>query len=205
MPETSDVKNTKELVRLFPCWAAAKKEKWLSKKAAAGWMFTDAGFKAVYRFKKNEKGKLRFAVEYMGKSPDVPADIADDCNCGWEYIGRFGRYRYYYTEESGEVQPAHPAADNKIEPEYLRGVTTNLITLLLLNAPGTIYCILFVMLFFINGGFAFQELYMTNNGALYFFGAVLGIIAYVVLTRWLVLNSGRIRIITKDRLEKSTK
>ena len=93
MPQkTADNRNTKEFVRLFPCWASTNKEKWLSKKAASGWLFTDSGNGAIYRFTKSDKRKLVFAVEYMGKNPDIPLEIANDCNSGWEYVGRFGKY-----------------------------------------------------------------------------------------------------------------
>ena len=36
-------------------------------------MLSDIGYGVIYRFNKNEKRKLHFAVEYLGKSPDIRA------------------------------------------------------------------------------------------------------------------------------------
>lgn len=196
MPRTPQTKDTKEFVRLFPGWASVKAEKWLSKKASKGWLFTDTGFLSVYRFKKIDAKMLRFAVEYMGKNPDIPLEIANDCNSGWEYAGRFGKFRYYYTELT-ENETKHPALDNKTEAAYLRGVMTNLITLMLLNIPGTLYCAAFIFLFFIDGGFVIGDLLTSSgNGSLYLFGCVAGITAYITLFKWLRMTTHRLNFIT---------
>jgi hypothetical protein len=192
--------NLKERIKMFPCWAGIKREKWLSRKAFSGWMLSDVGYGVIYRFKKSEKRKLRFAVEYLGKNPDIPGEIENDRAAGWEFLGRFGKYRYYYREEDIPGEPAHPAADNQIEQGCLRSITTNLITLLLLNIPGTLYCMAYLGIFFIGGGFLISDLiFETENGVLYLLGGILGIVGYVFLFRWLVMTRKRLKFILKGR------
>lgn len=193
-------RQTKEKIKLFPCWASMKKEKWLARMALAGWMLSDIGYGVIYRFNKNEKRKLHFAVEYLGKSPDIPGEIEGDRKSGWEYVGRLGKFRYYFHEDGASPEPEHPAFDNQIEPDYLRKITTSLFSLLLLNIPGTIFCIAYLVIFFANGGFFISDLvFESGNGVLYLFGAILGIVSFVVLFRWLIMARQRLKSISKRR------
>ena len=80
---------------------------------------------------------------------------------------------------------------------------TNLITLMLLNIPGTFYCVVY-LLFFFGDGFGIKHLLTeSGDGVLYLIGAILGAISYIFLFRWLSMSLRRLNAVTrKNTLEK---
>ena len=171
----------RDRIRIFGCWSHAQEERYLEKCAARGWRLCAVAKPCIYRFEKAEPEKLRYAVEYVGDTPDVPERIAEKCNDGWEFVGRFGSKRFYCA--AAAAQPAHPSWGNTEEGQCLRSAQGNLTTAGLLNIPGTFYCFMYLLLFIGDGGFYVSELFTADTGGwLYLFGAALGVvsIAYII-------------------------
>ena len=165
-------------VRIFPCWSMTGEERWLARQAANGRRLLEVRRPGVYRFEVADKAAVKFAVEYAGKDPDVPTRLAQLCNDGWDYIGRAGDKRYYRT--CGNA--VHPSLRSPLESVRLRSVRSNLITLLLLNLPGTLYCLAYLLIFLMDGGFTFGDIFAPRTDSwLYLAGALLGVGAYVFL------------------------
>ena len=186
-------KNTahKDCIRQFGCWALSKEERYLEKMAARGWQFSGVSAPGIYRFEQAEAAKIAYAVEYVGKAEDVAEEIAATCNEGWEFVGRYGKRRYWRTEQANL---AHPSQRSVEENLCLHATQSNLTTLLLLNIPGTFYCLMYLLIFFGEGEFFFNELVSAETGgSLYLFGALLGIAAMLYFARNLSLIRKRLR------------
>ena len=189
------MKNTKtthkDCIRQFGCWALSKEERYLEKMAARGWQFYDVAAPGIYRFEKAEAAKVTYAVEYVGKAEDVAEEIAATCNEGWEFVCRRGKRRYWRTEQADLTHPSQRSAEEDL---CLHATQGNLTTLLLLNIPGTFYCLMYLLIFLGEGGFLFAELFTgETDGNLYFFGALLGIAAMLYLFRSISLIRKRLR------------
>jgi hypothetical protein len=182
----------KDVVRVFGRWSLTNEERWLEKMAGRGWFLYEVAAPCVYRFEKGEPRKLRYAVEYAGKSDDVAEDIAVFCSDGWDYLGRFGKRRYYTAEDTAL---AHPSSVSAEEDLCLHTTQANLTTLLLLNVPGTVYCLLYLFLFLGEGGFLFSEIFLPESGAskVYLLGAVLGVAAGIYFVRRIMRIKKRLR------------
>lgn len=188
-------RETIEKTRLFPCWARSREERWLERQAAAGHELV-AVSGCVYGFKLTAPRQISAAVEFVGKNPDVPEEIAFDCNCGWDFIGRFGSCRYYSRPADGEPL-AHPASDSRVEPMRLASARSNLTTLAMLNVPCAIYCLIYLVLF-LGDGFSFADLADTDGGSgiLYLIGSILGIASIYFFCSRLIRLSKRTKEIS---------
>ncbi|MBR6772413.1 MAG: DUF2812 domain-containing protein [Clostridia bacterium] len=177
-------------VNYFPGWLSGSEEEYLQKMAQKGWMLKDIHRDTVYHFERCEPRNLTFAVEFLGKHPSIDADIARNCNAGWEYIGNFAKKRYYYCESSSLI-PAHPSSDSDFEASRLSTTVTNLTTLLLLNIPGTLYCLMYSVLLVLTNGlsligsFSYQFIYL--------WGTVLGIVSIGIFFRWILTVKRRLK------------
>ncbi len=182
----------RDRIRIFACWSHAQEERYLEKQAARGWRLYETAKPCIYRFVRAEPVRLRYAVEYMGGLPDVPEQIAEKCNDGWEFVGRFGEKRFYFTEAA--EPPPHPSRGNTEENRSLRSAQGNLTTAGLLNLPGTFYCFMYLLLFIGDGGFYVGELFTADTGGwLYLFGAALGVASIVYIVRCVVKIQKRLR------------
>ncbi len=181
----------KDVVKVFGCWSLTKEELYLETMARRGWRLYAVTAPGIYRFEKADPADLVYAVEYVGKADDVAEEIAANCNAGWEFLCRGGKRRYYCAASK---DLPHPSAANADEDICLRTTQGNLTTLLLLNLPGTFYCLMYLFIFLGEGGFLFAELFTADTaGALYFFGAALGIAAILYFLRNLSLIRKRLR------------
>ena len=175
-------------VNFFPGWLAENEEKYLEKMAQKGWMLEDIHKDSVYYFRRAESQNAVYAVEFLGRNPSIAEDIAADCNAGWEFIGTFGKKRYY---RASSPAPAHPSADSEFEQARLSTSVTNLTTLFLLNIPGTLYCLLYTVLLLLTDGLTMIGLFSYQF--IYLFGAVLGIFSMIVFLRWALSTRKRIK------------
>ncbi len=174
--------------RIFPCWALDAEEKWLSALAAKGHYLSSKDGE-VYVFEKGEPDSVCYAVEYAGKTHGDPARIAELEEKGFSFVGHFGRKRYYLRPAAEDSD--HPSVGSLAELERLHTVQSNLMTAILLNIPGTLYCLLYIFLF-IKGGLLFSDL--ANPESLpCTLGAMLGIFSFAVLFRWLSALNKRIK------------
>lgn len=177
-----------EKVRFYPGWLVGSEEAFLAKMAQKGWMLTGVHKDTVYRFEKQEPANKVFAVEFLGKRRSVAEEIADDCNAGWDFLGLTEKKRYYCCDASAPAF-AHPSADSEAEQMRLSTTMTNLTTLLLLNIPGTLYCLLYSIILLANNGLAIAD--MLTYQYIYFFGSALGIFSIGLLSRWIHIAKRR--------------
>ena len=177
-------------VKYFPGWLSGYEEEFLQKMAQKGWLLKDIHKETVYHFERCEPKKLTFAVEFLGKRLSIAEDIAEDCNIGWEYIGLYGKKRYYYSSDSAQPLP-HPSQDSEFEISRLSTTVTNLTTLLLLNIPGTLYCLLYTFLLVFTNGLSLIGL--LSYQFIYPLGALLGIFSMFVFFRWIMATKRRLK------------
>lgn len=180
---------TKQNVKYFPGWLSGLEEEYLQKMAQKGWLLKDIHKETVYRFERCEPQNCAFAVEFLGKRPSIAEDIAEDCNSGWDFIGLFGKKRYYYS--AAPSAPVHPSADSDFEQSRLSTTVTNLTTLLLLNIPGTLYCLLYTVLLVLTNGLSLIG--MLTYQFIYPFGAILGIFSIYTFFRWILAVKRRLK------------
>ena len=131
--------------RIFPCWALDAEEQWLSGLASKGYYLSGKDGD-VYLFEKEEPDSICYAVEYASKTHGDPARISSLEAEGWSYVGQFGNKRYYLRPADSE-SAVHPSEGSLTELERLHTVQSNLMTALLLNIPGTLYCFMYIFLF----------------------------------------------------------
>jgi len=179
------------LVRVFPIWARGAEEAWLSKKAKRGLILEKVVSGSLYRFSAGEPQDLDFAVEFCWKEPDIPEKIADICNKGWGFAGRFGDRRYYYKPAG--VEASHPSLGSDIEIDRIKNTQNNLVTALLLNIPCTVFCFAYVAIFLFDG-FFFTDFTSDNIGYPLFF--IWGVFSIVTLIRWFFRLVKRAKLLT---------
>ncbi|MDD6262866.1 MAG: DUF2812 domain-containing protein [Clostridiales bacterium] len=172
-----------ERVRFYPGFLAGNEEKFLEKMASRGWRLAGVSGETVYCFDRAEASGDIYAVEFLGKRQNDPAEIAEDCNAGWDYVGTFGRKRYYRCL-SDRRAVSHPSADSDAEQLRLSSTMTNLTTVLLLNIPGTLYCMLYTVLLLMTGGLSMISLFSYQ--VIYILGTILGILSIYILAKWIL-------------------
>ncbi len=172
-----------ERVRFSPGWLVGNEEIFLSDMAAKGWMLSGVHGDTVYRFERVAPSNKIFAVEFLGKRVSVAEEIADDCNAGWDFIGLFGRKRYYCCDAASPAL-AHPSADSDSEQMKLSSTMTNLTTILLLNIPGTLYCLLYTVMLLASGGLMMAD--QLTYQYIYVAGAILGLVSIYIIFRWIL-------------------
>ena len=174
--------------RIFPCWALDAEEDMLSALASKG-HYLSGKEGDVYLFEKGEPDSVRYAVEYAGKTHTDPEHLSALEAQGWSFVGQFGKKRYYLRPADTEAD--HPSLGSITELERLHTVQSNLMTAVLLNIPGTLYCFLYIFLF-IKGGLLFSDL-LGAESLPCVIGALLGVFSLVMLFRWLSALNKRIK------------
>lgn len=185
--------------RIYPCWALDREERRLSALAARGQRFAGVDG-AVYLFEKDAPEELEYAVEYAGRGPDSPDALAAKAAEGWEFAGRFGKKRYYRRPRAESGAP-HPSFGSVHELERLHTVQSNVMTAILMNIPGTVYCAIYLALLF-SGGFYIGEI-MASRTVIYPLGLLLGAASFSLLFRWLFALNKRIKKITKKERDNT--
>lgn len=180
--------DTCEKLRFYPGWLAGNEEEFLCRMAEKGWMLKSIRGDTVYRFEKTAPAKKIFAVEFLGKRPSVAEEIAEDCNAGWDYLGKTAKKRYYCCDASS-LAISHPSADSEAEQSRLSTTMTNLTTLLLLNIPGTLYCLLYCILLLATNGLSLAA--SLSYHYIYFFGSLFGLFSIYLLFRWILAAKHR--------------
>ena len=87
---------TKQLFKWFWLWEYDKKEQWLNQMANEGWLLEKAGW-FVYQFVPCRPGKYSMRVELRPFNEEYISSIA---NSGGAYIGKCGRWLYFYRDRS---------------------------------------------------------------------------------------------------------
>ena len=182
-----------ERIRFYPGWLVGREEQFLSRMALRGWSLTSVSGESAYLFSRAQPAQVVYAVEFLGRRPNVPDEIARDCNAGWDYAGSFGRKRYYRRTPEQAALP-HPSSDSEAEQLRLSATLTNLTTILLLNVPGTLYCLLYTVLLLATDGLSIIT--FRSAPTLYLFGALLGVGGIFVLIRWILEGRRRGRSIS---------
>lgn len=182
-----------DCIRNFACWSQKQEERWLEKRAARGWQLYAVVGACLYRFRKiTPQPAMRYAVEYIDGEADVPEQLAEICNSGWDYLGKFGKKRYFCT--TADQPLVHPACGRPVEERCLRTVQSNLTTAGLLNIPGTLYCLLYVFLFLGEGGFYVSELFESSTGGwVYLLGLLLGAVSIAYVLRGIFRLRSRLK------------
>lgn len=183
-----EMKTFTQKVKYFPGWLSGLEEEYLCKMAKNGWMLKDICKETVYHFERCTPQNAVFAVEHLGKRPSIAEDIAANCNAGWDFIGLFGKKRYYVCDPA--LAPAHPSANVESESSRQSTTVTNLTTLLLLNIPGTLYCLLYTVLLVLTNGLSLIGLFSYQF--IYPIGAVLGIFSMYTFLRWIMAIKRRL-------------
>lgn len=187
-----------DCIRNFACWSQKQEERWLQKRAARGWQLYAVVGACLYRFRKIEpQPTMQYAVEYIGRDADVPEQLAEICNSGWEYLGKFGKKRYFCSLSDSTL--LHPAKGRPVEEHCLRTVQSNLTTAGLLNIPGTLYCLLYVFLFLNDGGFYMSELFESATGGwVYLMGLLLGAASIAYILRGIFRIRSRLKFLEME-------
>lgn len=192
--EKKRIPDAQDRIRNFACWSQTQEERWLAKRAACGWQLYAAAGACIYRFHRAEPQNLRYAVEYIGSEPDVPEQLAELCNQGWEYLGRFGSKRYFCAPADSRLP--HPSQGRPAAVRRLHTAQSNLTTAGLLNIPGTLYCLLYIALFLGNGAFYFTDLFAQNTDSwLYLAGLLLGAASIAYVLRSILRIRKRLRLL----------
>ena len=178
MPKAKQ-KRHKACVKIFAPWQKHKEEAWLSALSEKGWHLTEVRGGAGYVFEYGPGKKRAYALVYTS-SGEVEAS-------GWKRVAQSGRYAYYVWEEAGEGV-FRPTFGDEQERQMLASLRTNLITGLLLNVPGVLLCLFYVLAFF-SGGLYWADLVKTN-GIWYVFFLLWGLFAMFTFFRW-ALQAGK--------------